>query len=202
MKYTMIIPVYRIQGLRLRNLKFNLNRIEKSNIDCKVVIAEQKSDIRIENEIIKDFDHFIFDLDSDIFHKTRLMNIASKKVECDWFWFHDIDVYIPYKKVFEEVKKSEGLYDAISPYLEVFNLNEEHTENFIENKSVNITKSDNVKKFSEFSGGSFLIKKDKFIDLGMWNEDFKGWGYEDKHMSKLCKMKLKTKSIDENAVHL
>lgn len=203
MKISLIIPIYRVVGQRFENFVFNLNRIESVDEIDEIIIAEQSSDynvyLDISNEKIK---HHVFDIDSGVFYKTKLLNMAAEVSSGDWLWFHDADIYIPFKKIISEMNNFNSEKDAFSPYTSIINLDKSESETFVFDKKLKIGKEDGDRFFTDFAGGSFAIKKDKFYSIGKWDEQFVGWGFEDKDMSFRCKRLLNIQELENIGVHL
>lgn len=181
-----IIPYRRDSEDRKKNFKTVLEYYKKHFHYSNFIVSEQGSKNTVD---IEDFDYLF--RKKDLPHNQSLcINDAVKTskrkyicvVDCDVILLNYYNIYLSLREMFL------GDIDYSIPYTDCFDLpNFEIREPWGE-KCV---------------GGIFIIDKEKFIQLGMNNEKFVGWGREDdERHHRLLKNGLKFKRFHGNIIHL
>ena len=183
---TVIIPV-RIETLiRLENLLAVVKYLQ-DNFVLNIFILEAapyKSDIL--QCLLPSAVDYIFVRDEDpVFYRTRYINQLVKKVKTKYLGVWDADVVFPVKQVCSAMEMLRlGIADFVYPYDGLFlDTSLIIRQMFIETMDVSMLLS--LKNFMsvpygvEMKGGAFLANREKYIEAGMENENFYGWGPED-----------------------
>jgi|GEM_PF-4344912 len=182
--YTFLIPVFNLKGFRYDNFLFTTNKIRGATDN--ILIIEQVSDIKAASKI-KDYAekynikyHSVHDAGNRI-NKSKLINIGTKLIDTEYIWVNDADCLLKFNKLIKDLESSRVNHDFIQPY--------ENVE-FIDSVKSKQLRKDNPVECSYknqpyahmgcmYGALSFIFKKSAFIDLGMFNENFLGWGHED-----------------------
>jgi len=174
--FTFIIAYKNSSDLRFRNLVFLLKNLKKINAD--IIISEQKEPDSTNKEgsaFIKKGALFtrIMYYSNSPFHKSRLYNIAGENSKTKYLWFIDADVILDFESVIQQVDDQ----DLISPFSEVYRINEEESNLFIKKSSAtNLHKGNPDTYVSKYS---ILVKKEKFDSSNGFDNNIVGWGWED-----------------------
>lgn len=187
MKFSYIISFKNSNKDREKNLLYILDNLKKikQEIDFEIIIVEQDeiSKINFEDDI-----RHLFIYNKKLFNKSWGFNCGAKIAQTDLFIFADSDIIIEKNDLFkclEEIKN----FDSIDPKGNVFDLDANG------NKVA-------VRKGVVFGGGIVLIKKEAFLKINGWNEDFEGWGCEDNAMTVKMHRFLKCKKMNFDILHL
>lgn len=168
-----IIIAYK-NSCEYRNKNFNFVASLVSLLNIPLIIVEQvdsKSSKEVKVEKFSDHTHITY-YKKGSFHKSKLYNLAFDYVETKYLWFLDADVVLPFVKVLDLVSNQE----LIRPMGDVHLLDEKQSNNLLDGKKI-ITDGDPPCRF--FGKHSFIIRRDKFLECGMFDEKFVGWGWED-----------------------
>lgn len=117
-------------------------------------------------------------------------NMAIKSASGDYICIQDSEIRYQTDTALEEMMKSATSLDGISQPL-VLNLDEDG--------SVNKIYGWYSKEAAYFGGGPFLGKKDYFLKIGGWEEQFQGYGFDD-HFFLLCLRKNNILYFHANAI--
>ena len=60
----------------------------------------------------------------------------------------------------------------------------------------------NIRYGNTFAGGIFLIRRESFLSIGMWDEDFEGWGGEDNVMEHVIRSYLRHCRLQLEVFHV
>ena len=206
----------------LNNLMY-LNSVIKSNI----IVAEQRSArvSRLDDNKFKQFtnlniQHIDYITDKECFHKTKLYNMCLSLVTVPIISACDIDVLFPINQMVSAVTAINNGCDYCYPYsdqyVEISKRFPEERLNFLKTydfdtyiNSVTSTlpKLRNTKLPGIFRdcppGGCIYIKTNSYINIGLENEEFCGYGPEDvERKTRLEKLQLTTTKIKGNLFHI
>lgn len=203
MNCTIIIPIFSLKEERLRNFEICLKNCISSGLP--IIVVEQLNKNQKFSPIKKGIEYLKIPnlkwlgvkLDTNLFHKTKLINIATKNVNTKWIWEIDADCILP----INEILLSQWNTPIIKPFDLVVNLSEKETKDFIQNKSIQFNKGEIKKSIKKFGALSFIIDKEVFINGGMMNEEFVGYGWEDLEFAERFK-KIEITEIQQIGVHL
>lgn len=180
-----LIPIRLDSIIRLENLIASIKFLLK-NFKTKVIVLQAD---KYDNGILKKLlnrnveYHFIKDSD-DIFYRTIYINEMVKMAKTPIVAIWDADVIVPTNQILESVEKIRNGIDVSYPYdghfYDTFSI---IRELYIKKKDIRIL-TKNINKMNliygnNMKGGAFIINRSKYIDSGMENEYFYGWGPED-----------------------
>jgi predicted glycosyltransferase involved in capsule biosynthesis len=193
---TIIIPIFKLINERKNNFFFILESLFETNIP--VVVVEQgespsefKSFIENKNKNIK---YVFMEYKNDKFNKSKMINHAVTKINTKYFWQVDADVYFKWNDVISEIDQS---FDVIKPFNLVIRLTDMETKWFIANKKMKMNKGDVRPTTKTFGPLSFIIKTEIFKKIGMMNEDFLGWSWEDIELAKRLQKEYKINVLEK-----
>jgi len=120
---------------------------------------------------------------SELFHKTRVLNILVKAAETPYVCIYDADVLMRREQYMDAVddlrkNKADVIYPFNGSFLDIDRLYVEQIRN--SNMSLYMLSDKNFCILSNNSpGGAFFIKKESWDSVGGGNENFRSWGWED-----------------------
>jgi len=178
---TFIIPV-RIDSIdRLENIKTVMRFLSKYfNTNIIVLEADVEEKVKILDSAQKIFieDHNL------IFHRTKYLNQMSLQSSTPYVAIWDVDVIISPRQIIDAVSLlRDDKADMVSPFDgRCYNISLKIRKIFEENLVVKFFQD----KISELHliwdqsvGGAVIVDRKKYIESGMENENFYGWGFED-----------------------
>jgi predicted glycosyltransferase involved in capsule biosynthesis len=172
---TVIIPVYNLSGLRLRNFKFVLKNLTK--LECDIIVCEQTGDLSV-GEYVRECGVTYTTLSvvgANEIHKSALINHSVSLVDSRYVWIVDADFFTQYQEIINYMDKCD--YDLICPFESVLFLTDVETDELITTGQLTIggeyTANNQTGKFS------FIVKREVFESVGGMDERFIGWGFQD-----------------------
>lgn len=181
-----IIPFRRDSDERLSNLKTVLKYYKKHLPGSNIIVSEQGTE---QNILANDFD-YIFRKKNLPHNQSQCINdgvkLSKKKyicvIDCDIILLNYHNIYFALKDMFTDE------LDYCLPYTDCFDLPEFNLREPWGGKCV---------------GGIFIIDREKFIEAGMNDEKFVGWGREDdERHDRLLKNGLRFKRMSGHIVHM
>jgi len=129
---------------------------------------------------------YTFKTDHDpIFYRTKYLNIMSRSVETKYVSVWDADVLFPLRQIVQAIEcLRDEKADFVYPYnRKFFDTSPILRKLFFEEKSIEILEQ-NVQKMKPMYlpypiGGAFLANRESYLNAGLENENFYGWGMED-----------------------
>jgi len=203
-----IILPYRMTNdcVRQENLDICLRYL--SHIGIKNLIITEHSDRSTKYYLTRNyanlFDSFQFlhlDANGELFNKAKAINEGVLEAQSKYIAIFDVDCLT--KK--ENVKVAVGLlnngYEVVHPFdRKVIDIKDK--EMFIESFDFNTIKS-TIQNRPWADGGIVFWNKNSFINIGMKNENFSGWGGEDNEiMIRADLFDLKQYRIEDTLYHL
>jgi len=183
---TFIIPL-RIDSIdRLENLLLTTNFLLK-HFNTNIIVWEADNRNRmILPKLLSPKINYIFYEDFDpIFYRTKFINTIVKTIKTPHIAIWDADVIAPKKQIISciELLRS-GKIDFAYPYKEkLLNVPICVKNIFVKKKDISILErlSDgfHVMYGPRPVGGGFLANRLKYMEAGMENENYYGWGIED-----------------------
>lgn len=223
---TFLIP-FMVDNLdRIFNINVILEYLNK-NFKTNVVIVEQgskKTDINFHTFHNLNIQHILYE-NTDNFHKTKLYNLGLSSIKTQNTVCLDSDVLIPVEQMIQAKKYLDDGVDYCFP----FNNNYVEISKFLENARAKFLKSFNfdeyINSINQYNvsiynklplrsrhpgvirncppGGCLFIKTNVYIDMGMENEDFYGYGPEDaERKHRLNILGYSSRNVDGNLYHL
>jgi predicted glycosyltransferase involved in capsule biosynthesis len=181
---TFTIPVKIDQPDRVRNLQMCLNYI-RSNFKTRLIISEMDENQKVKDLITDIPCKYIFmKTSSPYFHRTMMLNFMAKQAETPIIVNYDCDVLLPienYVEAAELIRNKKA--DMVYPYDgNFYDVPTELIHSIKEKNSIthiNPSSCRNLRPEANSVGGAVFWSKQKFIEVGMENENFVSWGYED-----------------------
>lgn len=185
---TFNIPVRIDTQHRLENVNLvvdYLNHHFKTNI----IVCEEDKEKKLENLSSKCTYHYIKS-DNSHFHRTRILNLMAKMSQTSIIVNYDTDVLFKVSEYVNAANVIDTNYgDVCFPYNGRFydvprsfyaSINETKSLDGINLSSCGLLTSSSV-------GGAIFWNKNKFMEIGMENENFKSWGFEDNERIARCR---------------
>jgi GT2 family glycosyltransferase len=128
---------------------------------------------------------YLFWEDRDtVFYKTKYLNIMTRKAHTPFIGIWDADVIVPKAQIMDSIAKLRQGVDIAYPYDgRFYDTSFVIRELYVQNKRIQFLLS-NKDKMSliygdEMIGGAVFANREAYINAGMMNEKFYGWGPED-----------------------
>jgi len=198
---TMVIPVFNLNDKRLRNFKFLFDNYI-SKLDLPVIIAEQVYKRNPPSKVLEHISPFNVKYcpvlsNRDLFHKSHVLNWASRFVDTKYLWMIDADVFLKYKDVLNLLIDQ----DVVQPHEHIFLLDENQTRGFIDNKKFIAQEGMKIRTMKKFGPLTFIIKTEIYKQNPM-DERFIGWGWEDMDFAYRLSLEYKVTNLGINGLHL
>ena len=204
-----IIISYKESGEdRKNNLKKVLHYLSwLLDTETEIVLVEQDSESKIDwLPEIKKYEQInhIFIKNDGIFNKGWGYNVGVKVAKGDFLIFNDSDMYLKLKS-YNYALSLLGRFDVVNPYTRICYLDEKNSDIFtstVYNYNFNIINNNTFTQVYVISGGIFMMKKEKYLDLKGFDEDCYGYGHEDDIFdTKIKKLGLTVQTVNDVAIH-
>ena len=172
---TIIIPVYKLSGHRLRNFKFVLRNI--TAVGCDTIVCEQESEVSV-SEYTASYNARYINThikDTDVIHKSSLINYAVSCSTSDYIWILDADFYANYSAIVSYMESNEC--ELVRPFESVIFLDNTESETLVTQAQVIVEGS--YKANNQTGKFSFLVDRNLFLSVGGMDERYVGWGFQD-----------------------
>lgn len=192
---TFTIPVRYDTDDRILNLTTALEYITH-HFDTNIIVLENDKSERMRGHLTKWIDNgqvkYIFEKeDNAIFHRTRILNTMAKIANTPVIVNYDADIVL---RVPQYIVARNGVVSGQCDACTAFS---SYTMNVPKNLHEKIKESKSVEwlhenmchvphKFAVAKGGVVFWNKQKFIEVGMENENFLSWGPEDQERVERC----------------
>jgi predicted glycosyltransferase involved in capsule biosynthesis len=197
--FTFIIG-YRHRPDRLQNLRKVLAWLTGFS-GVEIIIVEQDNAPKIKNINLPG--KYFFTKSDLPYNRSWAFNVGAKYATTDVIVFGDSDLIMNPNEMIDSLQNLKN-YDTISPYQKVIDLMQhELNMNFDQLKMITRPgrgETDNRK--INFSGGMVIMKKEAFLKIGGWPEEFIGWGGEDNFVTHKIEKFLKFKEMPYTCYHL
>lgn len=206
-KLTIIIPYRKTNDPeREVNVEITLNYLRKIRIN-NLIISEHANESSLNfltDKYGNFFDSFkiIFNrADGNLFNKAHAINKGVMASETPYFAIVDIDCLTEKKNIHQAIYLLDKGFEVVHPFNRIIKdiVDKEKFREELDFKKV--TSPPQYRDWAD--GGIVFWNKDSFIDIGMKNEYFSGWGGEDNEIlirANLCQ--LKQIRIDDTLYHL
>jgi predicted glycosyltransferase involved in capsule biosynthesis len=127
---------------------------------------------------------FVEDLDA-VFHRTKYINTLAATCETTYISLWDTDVIIPSGQIEETMKRlREEKADFVTPFQDRFlDTSDILRDLYIQSGDIGLLEKQQGKMKALYTpnpvGGVFFAHRQAYVDAGMENERFYGWGRED-----------------------
>lgn len=178
---TFIVPIRFDSEDRRNNFKTSMNYLLR-NFNTNIIVLD--SDKESNEEFVKSISEkikYVFEKnDEKLFHRTRLLNDMTKMAETEIVVNYDVDVIFPVEQYLgskEKIKKGDVLvfpyegkfYDVPRKFFSLVN----------DNKLSEIPLNQCTLFNPNSVGGAIFFNKKRYNEMGLENENFISWGYED-----------------------
>ena len=174
-KFSYVIAHMNVSPYRLRNINAIVKHIRACFKDIvEIIVVEQgfkKSDI-------PNVDKHLLLPEVGLFKKAKIMNIGALNASYDSIVFADNDIVLSKISIIESLN-GLALYDVVNPYGGVIDLDEQQSNNLLDNGIVPQVDMTKTRGAVVFAGGVFVVRKLAFYKIGGFDESFIGWGGED-----------------------
>lgn len=183
---TFIIPV-RIESIeRLENLQAATDYLLK-HFSTRILVLEAASRNTgfLQKCLSPEVEVFFIKDDDSIFHRTRYLNILTRKVSSPYLAVWDSDVLVREDQIIAALDAlKENTVDFIFPYDGMFlDTGPDNRNNFLQSGNLPLLENKISSMFPLYgyhaSGGGFMANRNAYLKVGMENENFYGWGPED-----------------------
>ena len=208
--FIFLIPLRIDTVNRLENTLVTIEYI-LSNFDTQVSVLEASTrNTGLLRRLLPQKVNYVFieDLDN-IFHRTKYINQLVKSVGTEFIIVWDTDIIIPIEQLVKSVdllRKRE--VDFITPFKDKFlDTSEMLRDLYIQSRDIDLMEMHQGKMKALYNpnpvGGVFLAHRQIYVEAGMENEKFYGWGREDgDRMNRWKILGYRHKHIDGALYHL
>ena len=184
---------------RLNNLDFCIDFLQRHFV-TNIVLMEEDNKSRVLKRY-NGISHIFTRTKDCVFHRTAIINKAVlNHVHTPYFCNFDIDVYIKPENYVESVRLLSE-YNVVYPYNgKFYDIPNKYSldHNFTPDK---VTEQMGLVNPNSYGGAIFFRTQD-FIDGGMENEKFIGWGFEDnERYARFFKLGYAIKRLDVPIYH-
>ena len=204
---TLNIPIRYDTPDRTENLNFVLNYFTKQS-NVNIIVCEESSEKKY--DYVTSFNNTKYihiKSDSNLFHRTKCLNICAKASETPYIANYDCDVVFKQSQILQTMDLlRSGACDVAFPYSGVFYEVPRSYIQVLENNNYNLDyillKECQAVNMNSV-GGAIFWNKNKFIQVGMENENFVSWGFEDnERVVRAGKLNLKLQRVYGNLYHM
>lgn len=176
---TFIIPILIDSEDRMNNYNIVINYLLK-NFDTNIIVCESDKESH-EDTLKRDGVNYMFIKNDGLFHRTRLLNIMTKVAKTDIVVNYDIDVVFKPEQYIEARNAiKSGDFDICYPYGGNFMNVRKYYFNHIKENNLDGIDLDQCEIANPNSlGGAIFFSKEKYLQVGLENENFVSWGFED-----------------------
>jgi predicted glycosyltransferase involved in capsule biosynthesis len=175
-----LIPYRYDSEARLRNLKL-VTKYLKKNFSCHIMCTENA---KTRTFFDSGIDHYTFQENQlETFHRTKILNEMCRATSRSIICLYDTDVFLTPNQYINATQAIRTNHvDMVYPYDgRFYNIeNEEYLNKFQACLSTDFIQLDKCHLIHPASvGGCIFFSRKRFMELGMENENFKSWGWED-----------------------
>lgn len=176
---TFTIPFKKDSDERLENILTIIKYLQKY-FDTNIIVAEQ-DDVR-KFPTVDGIEYVFFPATNYLMLRTTLLNKMCKMTKTPYIANYDTDVIFTVDQYVQAVNGlRSNVVDGVFPYAGRFmNYIGAERQRIISTLSLDgITEANGHLNHPNSVGGALIWNKQKFIEGGMENENFKSWGFED-----------------------
>ena len=183
--FTFLIPIRIDSIIRMENILMSISYLLQ-NFDTNIIVLEAADyNNRVLSKLLDKRVQYMFIEDKDpVFYRTKYLNIMTLKSATSFLGIWDADVIIPKQQIIDSILKLREGYEIAYPYDgQFYDTSDIIREYYFRKKSIN-TLIKNKGKMSMIyggyaKGGAMFVNKLAYMQAGMENENFYGWGPED-----------------------
>lgn len=180
-----MIPIRLDSVVRLENLIMSIDFLCKHfNTNILVLQASKYENHIIPKLLGRNIKYYFLEDYDNVFYRTKYLNFMTTISQTPYLAIWDADVIIPQKQVIEAVSELEKGADIVYPYDgHFFDTSSLIRELYIKRPDIRILERNKEKMFllygNKMIGGAIFVNRQSYIDSGMENTNFYGWGPED-----------------------
>jgi len=194
---SVVIPLYRLDECRLRNLSFIYDRlteeIDQDHLDLIFSIQVSEKDVHKLRGFRRARKQYVL-ISDDKFHKSKLLNYGASCSIGSFILFLDSDIHFNFENLYNSIDNEDQI---VKPFEYFIKLDEKETEQLINTRKISVQHSQVIE---ELGAGAIVVRKDIFQTV-KYNEQFVNWGWEDIEYARRLKQ-FKLKVINQKSVHL
>lgn len=162
--------------------------------DLNIIIVEQDSHQKLGTSELSYCQHkFIYN--PGLFNRGWAFNVGATLTERPYLIFGDADIFMQ-KSAYLESFHYLREFQAVDPKKNyVWNVSDIRFNPLRYDKS-------KIRYGNTFAGGVFFISRACFLSIGMWDEDFEGWGGEDNVMEHIIRCYLRQCRLQLDVLHI
>ena len=180
---TIIIPIYKLCSHRITNLKYVYGNIKKQLPNVNVKIVEQVDNANTPPYLANHYgpDHVKYVLDTKTFNKSQLINQCIEHIDTPYICVHDVDAYYDFKNSIKPELYEVDFYQPFyaCKHLNMVQSNEIMSKNKIPHQYVTEKNGTDDRYTRMYGALSYIFNKKSFYEIGMLNNLYTGWGFED-----------------------
>ena len=176
---TFIIPIMLESDDRKKNFEITLKYLT-THLNTSIIVFEYGS-YKIGESLLptdsKGIDYRFFEINTDIFHRTKCINEMLNIVRTSVVVNYDVDVLLApqaYKECYDKAMISDMVFAGRQ-----YSVNYSGRNKLAESMSLDALNSDDIAGIYDGCGHVIFFKTQSYIEGGMENENFIGWGLED-----------------------
>lgn len=205
---TIVIPIRVDSSIRIANL-VTIIRLYSDLENIHFIIWEADNLQRLYIEESERIDYLFCRDNNPVFHHTHYRNEMIKQAKTPIVVVWDVDILVPEKQLYKAVNDIRNRSAILSyPYDGVcYSLSSDISDNFRDMLDWGALLSEKEKFPTMFGqltvGGIFVVDREKYMQAGMENEHFIGWGPEDiERLKRLTILNLPVSRIAGSIYHL
>lgn len=207
---TFLIPIRLDSVIRIENLLISIKNLTR-HFNTNIIVLEASSYCNgILKRMLPSYVRYLFVEDHDpIFYRTHYLNVMTQICESNIVAIWDADVILPSVQIEEAVNLLRAQKcDVALPYDgRFFDISKTIREIFVKQMNVDflIRNSDKMYYlYGEYvSGGAIFVDREKYIEAGLENEKFYGWGPEDQErMERWANFNYRIMRVNGGLFHL
>lgn len=181
---TIVMPIRVDSSIRIANLE-TIIRLYSDLENIHFIIWEADNLQRLHIEESERIDYSFFRDNNPVFHHTHYRNEMIKQVKTSIVIVWDVDILVPEEQLYKAVNDIRNRSAILSyPYNGVcYSLSSDISDNFRNTLDWGVLLSEKKNLPTMFGrltvGGIFVVNREKYMQVGMENEYFIGWGPED-----------------------
>ena len=201
---TFIIPIRIDNEIRFRNLNKIISFLEINYQNFKIIISEQDEKPKLNDKFNYEY---LFEVSIKNFQKTKAINKAILKTDTTFACIYDSDYVVSplsFNHCFKKLQ-TDAKFAHPSMGLNLY-LDRQTSEKFIISNVLPSYKTLSDQAFfdpAHYLGLCFMFNVKSYKDIGMENQNFTTWGFEDQErFVRISKLNLKTYFSPSCGYHL
>jgi cellulose synthase/poly-beta-1,6-N-acetylglucosamine synthase-like glycosyltransferase len=180
---------------RLRNVITSVSYLLRHFPESKIIVKECDNISVFSQQVLpvikkifgnipSNLRHIFESSESQLFHKTKILNDLLVQAETDIVYNYDVDVVYPVSSYKTAYKMIENGYDAVYAYgCGIYQWAVQYSNEVFNDFIASGFNLDVITSYCNLQpsviGWGQMIRRKTEIEMGMWNESFISWGAED-----------------------